>query len=78
MKLKCMMYNAQGYGMTEAGLLSISLGFAKRPFKFKAGSCGTVIRNAQMKIIDPSTAASLPRNQMGEIFIKGDAVMKGN
>ncbi|KAG6383478.1 hypothetical protein SASPL_156765 [Salvia splendens] len=68
---------AQGYGMTEAGLLSISLGFAKRPFKFKAGSCGTVIRNARMKIIDPSTTASLPRSQMGEIFIKGDAVMKG-
>ncbi|KAL1548885.1 4-coumarate--CoA ligase 2 [Salvia divinorum] len=68
---------AQGYGMTEAGVLSISLGFAKRPFKFKAGSCGTVIRNARMKIIDPSTTASLPRNQMGEICIKGDAVMKG-
>ncbi|XP_057787558.1 4-coumarate--CoA ligase CCL1-like [Salvia miltiorrhiza] len=78
--LKAKLPNAvigQGYGMTEAGVLSMSLGFAKRPLKFKAGSCGTVIRNARMKIVDPSSVASLPRNQTGEICIKGDAVMKG-
>ncbi|KAL0453466.1 UNVERIFIED_CONTAM: 4-coumarate--CoA ligase [Sesamum latifolium] len=63
--------------MTEAGVLTMCLGFAKRPFRFKPGSCGTVIRNARMKIIDPSTGVSLPRNQTGEICIRGDAVMKG-
>ncbi|KAK4481846.1 hypothetical protein RD792_012757 [Penstemon davidsonii] len=67
----------QGYGMTEAGVLSMCLGFAKEPFKFKSGSCGTVMRNAGMKIVDPSTGISLPRNQKGEICIRGDQVMKG-
>ncbi|KAK6159104.1 hypothetical protein DH2020_006418 [Rehmannia glutinosa] len=67
----------QGYGMTEAGVISMCLGFAKKPFKFKPGSCGTVIRNYRMKIVDPSTGASLSRNQTGEICVRGDAVMKG-
>ncbi|KAL7138063.1 hypothetical protein ABFS83_10G137300 [Erythranthe nasuta] len=67
----------QGYGMTEAGVLSMCLGFAKKPFKFKAGSCGNIIRNSEMKIVNPLTGASLPRNQTGEICIRGDSVMKG-
>ncbi|CAN1813495.1 4-coumarate--CoA ligase 2 [Linum perenne] len=46
----------QGYGMTEAGpVLSMCLAFAKEPFEIKAGSCGTVVRNAEMKIVDPET-----------------------
>lgn len=80
LSLKAKLPNAiigQGYGMTEAGLLSVCLGFAKSPLKFKAGSCGSVIRNAWMKIVDPATGASLSRNQAGEICIKGGAVMKG-
>ncbi|CAN6450181.1 unnamed protein product [Victoria cruziana] len=54
----------QGYGMSEAGALSMCLAFAKEPSKVKSGSCGTVIRNAEMKIVDPETVASLPHNQM--------------
>ncbi|XP_073132056.1 4-coumarate--CoA ligase CCL1-like [Henckelia pumila] len=67
----------QGYGMTEAGVLAMCLGFAKKPYKFKYGSCGSVIRNARMKIVDPLTGTSLQRNQTGEIWITGDQVMKG-
>ncbi|KAK7265279.1 hypothetical protein RJT34_32897 [Clitoria ternatea] len=67
----------QGYGMTEAGPLCISLAFAKEPFKTKSGACGTVVRNAELKIVDPETGASLPRNQPGEICIRGTKVMKG-
>ncbi|KAK6944229.1 AMP-dependent synthetase/ligase [Dillenia turbinata] len=68
----------QGYGMTEAGpLLSMCLAFAKEPFEVKSGSCGTVVRNAEMKIVDPDTGASLPRNQAGEICIRGSQIMKG-
>lgn len=67
----------QGYGMTEAGVLTMCLGFAKKPYKFKSGSCGSVIRNARMKIVDPLTRASLQRNQTGEICVKGDQVTKG-
>ncbi|GLT46207.1 hypothetical protein SLA2020_199810 [Shorea laevis] len=68
----------QGYGMTEAGpVLAMSLGFAKEPFEVKSGACGTVVRNAEMKIVHPNTGSSLPRNQPGEICIRGDQIMKG-
>ncbi|XP_010545619.1 PREDICTED: 4-coumarate--CoA ligase 4 [Tarenaya hassleriana] len=67
----------QGYGMTEAGTLAKSLAFAREPFEAKSGACGTVVRNAQMKIVDPTTRASLPRNHPGEICIRGDQLMKG-
>ncbi|KAJ3708625.1 hypothetical protein LUZ61_012330 [Rhynchospora tenuis] len=68
----------QGYGMTEAGpVLALCLSFAKEPYPVKSGSCGTVVRNAQMKIIDPETGASLGRNKPGEICIRGQQIMKG-
>ncbi|XP_072991962.1 4-coumarate-CoA ligase 1-like [Typha latifolia] len=68
----------QGYGMTEAGpVLSMCLAFAKEPFEVKSGSCGTVVRNAELKIVDPETGLSLPRNQPGEICIRGKQIMKG-
>ena len=68
----------QGYGMTEAGpVLSMCLAFAKEPFKVKSGACGTVVRNAELKIVDPDTGAALGRNQPGEICIRGEQIMKG-
>lgn len=64
--------------MTEAGpVLSMCLGFAKQPFPTKSGSCGTVVRNAELKVIDPEIGASLPHNQPGEICIRGPQIMKG-
>ncbi|XP_055826287.1 4-coumarate--CoA ligase 2-like [Solanum dulcamara] len=68
----------QGYGMTEAGApITMCLAFAKEPFEIKSGACGTVIRNAEMKIVDLDTGISLPRNKPGEICIRGDQIMKG-
>jgi 4-coumarate--CoA ligase len=68
----------QGYGMTEAGpVLTMSLAFAKEAMNVKPGACGTVVRNAEMKIVDPESGNSLPRNQSGEICIRGDQIMKG-
>ncbi|GAA0151504.1 ligase [Lithospermum erythrorhizon] len=68
----------QGYGMTEAGpVLSMSPSFAKQPYPTKSGSCGTVVRNADLKVIDPETGSSLGRNQPGEICIRGEQIMKG-
>ncbi|RRT83720.1 hypothetical protein B296_00001323 [Ensete ventricosum] len=68
----------QGYGMTEAGpVLSMCLAFAKEPFPVKSGACGTVVRNAELKIVDPVTGASLGHNQRGEICIRGAQIMKG-
>ncbi|CAM6100665.1 unnamed protein product [Calypogeia fissa] len=68
----------QGYGMTEAGpVLSMCLSFAKHPFTVKSGSCGTVVRNAQVKIVDPETGVSKNYNQPGELCIRGPQIMKG-
>lgn len=68
----------QGYGMTEAGpVLSMSPSFAKQPLPTKSGSCGNVVRNAELKVVDPETGCSLPRNQPGEICIRGQQIMKG-
>ncbi|CAO2169264.1 unnamed protein product [Urochloa humidicola] len=68
----------QGYGMTEAGpVLSMCMAFAKEPLPVKSGACGTVVRNAELKIIDPETGVSLRRNQPGEICIRGKQIMKG-
>lgn len=68
----------QGYGMTEAGpVLSMCLAFAKEPYAVKSGACGTVVRNAELKIVDPDSGDSLPRNSAGEICIRGAQIMKG-
>ncbi|XP_038878634.1 4-coumarate--CoA ligase 1-like [Benincasa hispida] len=68
----------QGYGMTESGsAMTMSLAFAKEGFEIKSGGCGTIMRNTEMKIINPQTGASLPRNQAGEICIKSLQIMKG-
>jgi acyl-CoA synthetase (AMP-forming)/AMP-acid ligase II len=64
--------------MTEAGpVLSMCLAFAKEPFNVKSGACGTVVRNAELKIIDPDTGKSVGRNKPGEICIRGQQIMKG-
>lgn len=79
--LRCKLPQAtfgQGYGMTEAGpVISMCLGFAKQPFETRSGSCGTVVRNAELKVIDPDTGSSLGYNQPGEICIRGAQIMKG-
>ncbi|KAG8087009.1 hypothetical protein GUJ93_ZPchr0010g7480 [Zizania palustris] len=68
----------QGYGMTEAGpVLSMCMAFAKEPFKVKSGACGTVVRNAELKIVCPDSGESLGRNRAGEICIRGQQIMKG-
>ncbi|KAL6501019.1 4-coumarate--CoA ligase 3 [Orobanche hederae] len=68
----------QGYGMTEAGpVLSMSPSFARHPLPTKSGSCGNVVRNAELKVVEPESGCSLPRNQSGEICIRGPQIMKG-
>ncbi|PHT87679.1 4-coumarate--CoA ligase 2 [Capsicum annuum] len=64
--------------MTEAGpVVTMCLSFAKQPLSTKSGSCGSVVRNADLKVVDPETGGSLDRNQPGEICIRGSQIMKG-
>ncbi|GKD51859.1 4-coumarate--CoA ligase [Tanacetum coccineum] len=55
----------------------MNLAFTKEPFEIKSRTCDTVARNAELKIVDPETNASLPRNQRCKICIRGDRIMKG-
>ncbi|TLX72422.1 long-chain fatty acid--CoA ligase [Labilibacter sediminis] len=62
----------QGYGLSEASPI-IS---ANTPQHHKLGSSGKVVDNLEIKICDDNKLA-LGRNQLGEIVIKGENVMKG-
>ncbi|RLU17736.1 hypothetical protein DMN91_009973 [Ooceraea biroi] len=62
----------QSYGMTEAG------GLITRQFsRHKMGSCGTVIPNHEIKIVDLDNGETLGPNQTGGICIKSANVMTG-
>jgi len=43
----------------------------------KSGSCGFLLSNLEMKIVDPDTGKEMGFDQPGEILIKGPTVMKG-
>ncbi|KAM0726992.1 4-coumarate-CoA ligase 1 [Formica fusca] len=62
----------QGYGMTELG----GLATMQLP-NHKNGSCGTVIQNVQIKIVDPENGKVLGPNQSGEVWIKTATMMNG-
>ncbi|XP_036138313.1 4-coumarate--CoA ligase 1 [Monomorium pharaonis] len=61
----------QGYGMTEVGLITTQLPHHKN------GSCGTITKNMQMKVVDPESGKVLGPNQSGEIWIKSAVIMNG-
>lgn len=43
----------------------------------KNGSCGTVIENVQIKIVNPENGKILGPNQSGEVWIKTATIMNG-
>lgn len=43
----------------------------------KNGSCGSIVKNGQIKIIDPETGKVLNPNQSGEICLKLPSIMTG-
>ena len=59
-------------GMTEVG----GLATIQTP-NHKHGSCGTVARNCQIKIVDPESGKVLGANQSGEIWIRSITMMNG-
>jgi len=43
----------------------------------KNGSCGTIISNAEIKVMDLHSRKTLGPNQMGEIYVKTASIMNG-
>jgi long-chain acyl-CoA synthetase len=63
----------EGYGLTEA---SPACSFNRIECVAKPGSIGTPLNGIDIKIVDDK-GHELPRNEIGELIIKGDNVMKG-
>ncbi|XP_018338190.1 PREDICTED: uncharacterized protein LOC108746126 [Trachymyrmex septentrionalis] len=62
----------QCYGMTELGsFITIQLP------NHKNGSCGAIVKNGQIKVVDPETGKVLNPNQSGEIWLKLPSIMTG-
>ncbi|XP_039309760.1 4-coumarate--CoA ligase 1 isoform X1 [Solenopsis invicta] len=62
----------QGLGMTELGDVALM----QLP-NSKNGSCGVLVKNVQMKIVDPESGKILGPNQPGEIYFKHQSIMTG-
>jgi len=59
-------------GMTEcSGLITMQYSCHKN------GSCGTIIENGEIKIVDPDSKKILGPNQLGEIYLKVAGIMNG-
>ncbi len=63
----------EGYGLTEA---SPVCSFNRLELVAKLGSIGIPLTGVDMKIVD-DTGRELPRNQIGEVIVRGGNVMKG-
>ncbi|CAL1680762.1 unnamed protein product [Lasius platythorax] len=63
---------SQSYGMTElGGIVTLQLPH------HKAGSCGTVVENVQMKVVDLENGNVLGPNNPGELWITTATIMNG-
>ncbi len=63
----------EGYGLTEA---SPACSFNRIECAAKPGSIGTALTGIDIKIVDDA-GRELPRNEIGEVIVRGDNVMKG-
>jgi long-chain acyl-CoA synthetase len=63
----------EGYGLTEA---SPACSFNRMERVAKPGSIGTALTGIDIKIVNDA-GQQLPRNQIGELVVRGDNVMKG-
>ncbi len=63
----------EGYGLTEAAPVC---SFTRRGMAQKPGSIGTAIPDALIKIVDEN-GRELPREEIGELIVRGKNVMKG-
>jgi len=63
----------EGYGLTEA---SPACSFNRIELAAKPGSIGTALTGIDIKIVDEA-GHELPRNQVGEVIVRGGNVMQG-
>jgi long-chain acyl-CoA synthetase len=63
----------EGYGLSEA---SPVCSFNRPDIIYKPGSIGPAIWGVEIKIVDDN-GRELPRNEIGELIVKGDNVMQG-
>ncbi len=64
------------YGMTETAPVSTQTALDD-PLERRVGSVGRVHPHVEIKIIDPATAATVPRGVAGELCTRGYSVMLG-
>jgi len=64
----------EGYGMTE---LSPAVTFTSKTTNETGGSCGQLLPNTQMKVIDLDSGELLGAGERGELCFSGPQVMKG-
>ena len=65
-----------GYGLTEASPLTHQTDRFD-PIERRVESVGKPIINSKARIVDPTTLEELQNNEIGEIWVKGNNVMKG-
>ncbi|CAD6203115.1 GSCOCG00009740001-RA-CDS [Cotesia congregata] len=63
-------YNA--YGSTESLIVTIG-----KVDSSKSNSCGKICPNAQLKVVDPQSKATLGFNQTGELYCRSKSLMTG-
>jgi long-subunit acyl-CoA synthetase (AMP-forming) len=66
----------KGYGLTETTARIFATVGPKESEVI--GATGKLISNCQAKIVDPDTGVSLPPFSPGELWVRGDTIMKGN
>lgn len=64
---------SQGYGMTELSPVSHASRFGEEC----PGSVGTLVANAEARVVDPESGADLGVDADGEIWLRGPMVMAG-
>jgi fatty-acyl-CoA synthase len=67
---------AIAYGMTELSPI-VTFTAADDSLECRVGSVGRVFPHVEVKVIDPQTGATTPRNMAGELCARGYVVMRG-